>query len=71
MVGYNVYRATVSGGPYTKLTNTPIQATAFSDNFADVQPPPQSGDMFFYVTKSVDSTGLESNPSNEIQVRIP
>ncbi|HEV2730535.1 MAG TPA: choice-of-anchor D domain-containing protein [Terriglobales bacterium] len=65
VVGYNVYRATVSGGPYTKI-NTALNATiTFVDN--SVQP----GQTYYYVTSAVDGTGLESGYSNQVKTIIP
>ena len=65
VVGYNVYRATVSGGPYTKI-NTALNATmAFVDNSV------QAGQTYYYVTSAVDGTGLESGYSNQVKTIIP
>jgi hypothetical protein len=64
VTGYNVYRGTVSGGPYTKLN-------------AAVDPNPTYTDAgltsgsYFYVVTSVDQNGVESGYSNEVAVVIP
>jgi Abnormal spindle-like microcephaly-assoc'd, ASPM-SPD-2-Hydin len=63
--GYNVYRSTVSGGPYTKLTSTPIAATTHADMAV------QAGQTYFYVVTSVDSSGVESADSTEVSATIP
>jgi hypothetical protein len=60
VAGYNVYRGTTSGGPYTKLNSRPLSATAYTD-FA-VQP----GGTYYYVTTSVNSAGNESPYFNEV-----
>lgn len=33
IAGYNVYRGTVSGGPYTRLNTAVVTATTYSDPF--------------------------------------
>ncbi len=63
--GYNVYRSTVSGGPYTKLTSTPVAATTYADTTV------QAGQTYFYVVTSVDSSGVESAYSTEVSATVP
>ncbi|HEV2521111.1 MAG TPA: immunoglobulin domain-containing protein, partial [Candidatus Acidoferrales bacterium] len=65
VTGYNIYRGTVSGGPYTKQNSAVVAATAFTDSTV------QSGQKYFYVVTSVDSTGSESVFSNEVTATIP
>ena len=65
VVGYNVYRATVSGGPYTKLTPSVIAETQYTDTTV------QAGHIYYYVVTSVDSSGVESSYSNQVAVTIP
>jgi IPT/TIG domain len=61
---YNVYRGTVSGGPYS-LLGTNITATAYADSTV------QSGATYFYVTSAVDANREESIYSNEFPAVIP
>jgi Abnormal spindle-like microcephaly-assoc'd, ASPM-SPD-2-Hydin len=63
--GYNVYRGTVSGGPYTRITS----ALDFSLNYSDSTV--QSGQTYYYVTTAVDSSGAESSYSSQVQAVIP
>ena len=63
--GYNVYRATVSGGPYTKLTSSPIAGSAFVDSAVT------SGQTYFYVSTAVDASNQESGYSNIATAAIP
>jgi hypothetical protein len=65
VAGYNVYRSTVSGGPYTKLNLTPVAATTYTDTTV------QSGMTYFFVVTSVDSSGVESANSTEVSATIP
>jgi centrosomal CEP192-like protein/HYDIN/CFA65/VesB family protein len=63
--GFNVYRGTLSGGPYNKVNSALISATSFSD--ASVA----SGQTYYYVATEVDSTGAESVYSSEVTAAIP
>ena len=64
--GYNVYRSTVSGGPYSKISPTVAASTLL---FTDTTP--VSGKQYFYVVTSVDSSGVESAASTQVAVTIP
>src|SRR5438105_4276387 len=65
VIGYNVYRGTQSGGPYTKLNSFLVTGTDFTDSSV------QAGRTFFYVVKAVDSQNVQSAPSEEISAEIP
>jgi P pilus assembly chaperone PapD len=65
VVGYNVYRGTASGGPYTKLTPSAIPETQFMDTSVE------AGRIYYYVVTSVESSGVESNHSNQASATIP
>jgi hypothetical protein len=65
VAGYNIYRGTQSGGPYTKLNSSLLAATVFSDSGV------QSGTTYFYVSTAVDSSSLESSFSNEATADVP
>lgn len=66
--GYNIYRSTAPGGPYTTLVNSsgliPSTTTTFTDNTV------VSGITYFYVARAV-ANGVESANSNEAQAMIP
>jgi hypothetical protein len=63
--GFNFYRATVSGGPYTKMTATPIPLGAGSPVAQFVDTTGVGGTKYFYVATAVDAVGSESAVSNE------
>ena len=65
VIGYNVYRGTQNGGPYTKLNSSPESATAYTD--ASVL----SGTTYYYVATSVDSNNVESTYSNQAIAQVP
>lgn len=60
VTGYNVYRATTSGGPYTKVNSTIVNALGFTDT------PVTHGTTYYYVVTAVDPSTLESVYSNEV-----
>jgi len=65
VVGYNVYRAAQSGGPYTMI-NTALQP---GTSYADLSV--QAGSTYYYVVTAVDSSGTESVNSNEVTAVVP
>lgn len=65
VTGYNVYRGTVSGGPYSKLTSSPVSGMSYTDSTVE------AGQTYYYVTTSVNSQGAESSDSNQATAVIP
>ncbi len=65
VIGYNAYRGTSSGGPYTKLNSSLIPSTSYTDQTV------QSGYTYYYVTTAIDSQGLESAYSNQAVATLP
>jgi IPT/TIG domain len=63
--GYNVYRSSTSGGPYTRLNSNLLSGTSFSDNNV------QAGQTYFYVATAVNSSNVESAQSNRAQTVVP
>jgi HYDIN/CFA65/VesB-like, Ig-like domain/Abnormal spindle-like microcephaly-assoc'd, ASPM-SPD-2-Hydin/Cep192 domain 4 len=64
VVGYNVYRGSTTGGPYSKI-NSMNASTSYVDSSV------QAGQTYFYVTTAVDGSGKESGNSNQTQAVIP
>lgn len=65
VVGYNVYRATSSAGPFAKINSATDSNTSYLDSSV------QSGATYFYVTTSIASGGAQSAFSNLVAVAIP
>jgi hypothetical protein len=65
VAGYNLYRGTRSGGPYSKMNSTLLSGTSFDDSGV------QSGRNYFYVSTAVDASSNESAFSNEATAAIP
>jgi hypothetical protein len=67
VTGYNVYRATVSGGYTTPLNSSPIpvSTTQFEDSTV------QAGQTYYYVFTMIDSSNGWSPYSNEVSGTIP
>lgn len=63
--GFNVYRSTVSGGPYTKLDSSLIPTASYTDSNVT------AGQTYYYVATEVDDTGTESAYSSQISAAIP
>ena len=64
-VGYDMFRSTVSGGPYAMI-NTALEAsTNYTDNTV------VSGTTYYYVATAVNAEGEESAYSNVVKAVIP
>jgi predicted small lipoprotein YifL len=59
LAGYQVYRATKSGGAYEQLTEKPINRTTYSDTSV------KQGMTYYYTVTAVDKAGNESLRSRE------
>jgi hypothetical protein len=64
-VGYNIYRGTVSGGPYQEINTSLNASTNYTDSTV------ASGTTYYYVTTEVNNQGQESAYSNMVKVKIP
>lgn len=65
VVGYNVYRGGVSGGPYSQINSALDAQTTYTDNTV------VAGQTYYYVTTAVDGSGNQSSYSNQAQAVIP
>jgi hypothetical protein len=63
--GYNVYRGTQKGGPYTKITSSLVPGRTYTDLTV------QAAHTYYYVVTSVQSGGMESAYSMESSASIP
>jgi len=66
VVGYNIYRGTVSG-LYKQLNSSLIAPTSYTDSTV------QSGEniTYYYVVTAVNSSGVESTDSNQVTALVP
>ncbi len=65
VAGYNVYRSSISNGPYTKLNSPPFTSTTYIDSTV------LTNQTYFYVATSIDSAGNETAYSNQVSATIP
>ena len=65
VAGYNIYRSTVPGGPYTKQTPSLVPGTAWRDTSV------VAGQQYYYVVTAIDSTGQESGYSYQASALVP
>ncbi len=63
--GYNVYRGTVSGGPYSKLNSSFVAGTSYTDTT------PLAGNTYYYVVTAVNSSNIESTYSIQASADVP
>jgi chitinase len=63
--GYDVYRGTQKGGPYTKITSSLVSGSTYNDTNV------QSGLTYYYVATAVALNGTQSVFSSEISATIP
>lgn len=65
VAGYNVYRGTISGGPYTILNSSLVIGTTYTDSTV------VAGQTYYYVTTAADASNNQSAYSNEAQAVVP
>ncbi len=65
VAGYNVYRSVGSSGSFGTINSSPIPTPVYVDSAV------VSGTTYLYVVKSVDTSGKESSPSNQITITVP
>jgi Ig-like domain-containing protein/immunoglobulin I-set domain protein/ASPM-SPD-2-Hydin domain-containing protein/uncharacterized protein DUF1573 len=65
VIGYNVYRGTVSGGPYTLVNSSVVAGTQYVDSSV------LAGQTYYYVATSVASGNVESTYSNQVIAAVP
>jgi fibronectin type 3 domain-containing protein len=65
VLGYNVYRSTVSGTGFAKINLLPVLLLSYTDTNV------LNGSTYYYVTTAVDVVGVESTFSNEATAVIP
>jgi hypothetical protein len=65
IVGYNVFRGTQNGGPYTQINAALETLTSYTDYTV------LAGTTYYYVTTAVDSAGQQSSYSNQTEAAIP
>lgn len=63
--GYNIYRSTNNGGPYSKINTSLNSTTSYTDNNV------VDGTTYYYVTTAVNSSNQESGYSNQATASIP
>ena len=65
VAGYDIFRSTTSGGPYTQVNSAVVSGTTYTD--AAVQP----GQTYYYVATAVSTTGTQSSYSGQVSATIP
>lgn len=65
VIGYKVYRGTVSGGPYVLVNSSLVAGTSYVDSTV------VSGQTYYYVATAVASGNVESTYSNQVSAAIP
>jgi hypothetical protein len=65
VLGYHVYSSTVSGGPYVRMTSTPVNNSSYA--VTGVQP----GRTYYYVVTALNSSSQESAYSSEVTAVVP
>src|SRR6185437_1777575 len=65
VAGYNVYSSSTSGGPYNKLTASPVAMTNYTDASAT------AAEVYYYVVTAVSTTDVESGYSAQVSAIVP
>lgn len=65
IAGYNIYRSTTNGGPYTQLNSSLVNTTSYTDTNVT------AGQTYYYVTTAIDTSNNQSAYSNQAQATVP
>jgi hypothetical protein len=65
VTGYNIYRGTASGGPYSQLNTSLITGTSYTDSSV------VAGQTYYYVAGAVNSSGTQSAYSSQASAAVP
>ncbi len=65
VIGYYIYRSTISGGPFTKVSSSLVGGTSYSDTKI------VSGSEYYYVVTAVNTNGSESGYSSQVTISVP
>jgi len=65
VVGYNIYRSTVSGSLFARVNGSVVAGLAYTDTSV------QTSTAYYYVATAVDAVGNESVFSNQVQAVVP
>jgi len=65
VAGYNVFRSTKSGGPYSQINSALVTGLTYFDTGL------ASGTTYYYVITTVDSKGNQSSASPEATAVVP
>jgi hypothetical protein len=60
LAGYDVYRSSTSGGPYTNLTSTPVTTPSYNDTGV------VNGTTYYYVVKAINTANQLSGASTQV-----
>ncbi len=63
--GFNVYRGSVSGGPYAKVNSSLVPIASYTDTSVS------AGQTYYYVVTEENATGSESAYSSQVSATIP
>ena len=65
ILGYNLYRGTTHGGPYSQINSSLLSSNSYTDSTVE------NGTTYYYVATEVNNEGEESGYSNETEAAIP
>ncbi len=65
IASWNLLRGTTGGGPYAQLASVPGSATSYTDSTVS------SGSDYYYVVQSVDTQGVASADSTQVEAVVP
>ena len=65
VVGYNIYRGTMDGGPYNRVNAMLVTPLSFLDSSV------AGSTTYYYVSTAVNSAGVESDYSNQVSAQVP